>query len=197
MQQRTHRPTVEVNEKNHDCFHLGAGQNRKPPRQKQPFLAQIGPGRLRRRRFCHRHHQPPGRNVRPLKTTHLAELTPHAIADDRTAHPLRGDQSEAAWATGRFRRRAQTQKPPVNRAAFLAHIGKLPTQPDLCRVRKPKPIRLQCDGRSGFRHPSGGAACAPVADGGSKWRGRPWSSSAHGSRTAVCACACWVDRCVS
>ena len=197
MQKRSQRPTINLDKENHDRFHLGAWQNRKPTRQKQPFLAQFGVGRSGGSRFGHRHDQPARFNPGTFQPANFAQAAPDAIANHRLTHPFRGNETKpAADATG-LRNHAQTQKPPLYRAAFLANESEVPAKPDARRVRKPEPIRLRCDGRNGVRHPSARGACDRVADGGSEWPVRFWSSSARGSRTAVCACACWVDRCVS
>lgn len=166
MQKRPQRPAIEMDEKNHDRFHLGAGQNRKPPRQKQPFLTQFGVTDCGRRGFCDRHHQPPGQNTWTFLPADLPHPAANEVANHRTADPLGRDEAETRVSTAWLRHHAQTQKPPLNGAAFLANEGEFPAEPDARRVRKPEAIRPRCGGRNGFRHPSAGGACDHVADDG-------------------------------
>jgi len=166
MQKRPQRPTIQMDEKNHGRFHLGAWQNRKPPRQKQPFLAQFGVVRRGRRGFRDSDHQPAGENSRTFLPADLPHAAADKVANHRAADPFGRDEAKARAAAARLRDHAQTQKPPLNRAAFLANEGKFPAEPDARRVREPKAVRPRCGGRNGFRHPSAGGACDRVAGGG-------------------------------
>ncbi len=166
MQERPQGPTIQMDKKNHGRFHLGAWQNRKPSRQKQPFLTQFGVTNRGGGGFGHRHYQPARGNSRTFLTADLPHPATHEIANDGPADPFGGDETIARRTTARFCHHAQTQKPPLNGAAFLANESKFPAEPDARRVRKPEAIRPRCGGRNGFRHPLAGGACGHVADGG-------------------------------
>lgn len=166
MQKRPQRPTIQMDEKNHGRFHLGAWQNRKPPRQKQPFLTQFGVAHRGRRGFCDGHHQPAGGNTRAFLPADLPHPAADEVPNHRATDPFGRDKTKARVTAPWLRDHAQTQKPPLNRAAFLANEGEFPAEPDARRVRKPEAIRPRCGGRNGFRHPSAGGACDHVAGGG-------------------------------
>lgn len=63
--------------------------------------------------------------------------------------------------------------------------------------RESKMIRPACDGRNGSRRPLAAAACGLVAGDARGWRDHSSSSCGRENRTAACACAWRVDRCVS
>lgn len=195
VQERLQRPAVEINQEDDDFCHSGAWQNRKLPGEKQPFLAQFfvrcrGSTRLRGN-----HHQPSGVNQRSMEAANLAQTATDPVAHDRTANAAGSDETEPGRAVSRSG--AQTQKTPLDRAAFRTNKGKLPAEANPRVARKTEFFRRRYGGQNESLHPSARGACGHAGGGGSRWLVRFWSSYGHESQTASCACACSVDRCVS
>jgi len=164
VQQRFQRPTVEMNQKNNDFGHSGAWQNRKLPGEKQPFVSQFFVTCRGRCGFCRYHHQPARQNRRPMMTTDFTQPASDSIARHRPANPARRHKSKTSLAINACG--AEAQESSLHRPALFANESEFPTEANARTAGKAEAIRLRCDERSGFRHPSARAVCGRVGGGG-------------------------------
>ncbi|GAT33720.1 hypothetical protein TSACC_22138 [Terrimicrobium sacchariphilum] len=148
--------------------------------------------------LCDDHNQPSGNDFRTRQTAQLAQPPPRMIAIYRPANFAGRNNAEPRRLTVLLHaHHADAEETALGGSALFADERKFPTGSQSGRSRKPKPVRLRCDGRNGLQHPSAAGAYVHADDDGSGLRGRFWSSSARGSRTGACAYVCWVDRCAS
>lgn len=98
---RTRTPLIFAQTVCVPCCSSRAGQNRKAPREKQPFLAQFTERGFRCRAFRGRDHQPARDNHRAVQSANLAESSPHPIPNHRAAKPARSDEPKPGHLAGR------------------------------------------------------------------------------------------------
>jgi hypothetical protein len=143
-----------------------AGQNRKPPRQNQPFLSHFGKRCRRCRGFGHDHNQKSRSNESPMQAANLTQSPPDAVACHCRAQPPRSYQAKPRSATGRIAQHAQTQQATLRGASFRSHQGEFPTEPDARTTGESKPLRPRCAGGIESRHPWAASACDRAAGDG-------------------------------
>ena len=106
---RTRTPLIFAQTVCVSCCSSRAGQNRKAPREKQPFLAQFTERGLRCRGFSGRDYQPARNNHRAMQPANLTESSPYPIPNHRAAKPTRSDEPKPGHLPGRSGRRGQSQ----------------------------------------------------------------------------------------
>ena len=143
-----------------------AGQNRKPPRENQPFLSQFLKTGL-----CWPSVWRSTTTSSPEQPSRDASGKSHAIFAEPDCESPRSPSRREVISPNRALprpdpRAASNATSGLAQSALATAQRKLAAKPNARRPRKPEPLRLRYAGRRGFRHPWAAGVCDRAGGGG-------------------------------